>query len=525
MLPADSWYVLLEVGGIQAFLFATGKLKEMIGASECVNAVSGTLCTDVCERLGLAPADTPQGATGQWVWVQQSNAGVLALAVPNEQTAKKFLHTFSRLALEQFPGLPLFGACCAIGAGGLQAARRVASVAISNQRATRPVPCGMPMLPFVEAAPLDGLPAVGVDDKERGTGRNALISLPSATKRNKNLLEQANDRLKKEHNDAVFAALQQDAEWCDNLDEMLAGEERKRLALIHMDGNDLGALFQNMLGTGQERWKEIKELSQGLEKANAAAFKAGLQGAVEADVALLHKAGRSVPQKYLVPLRPLVMGGDDITVLVRADLALPFITKFTSVFEEQTTALGHAISLGVGMVVMPSSYPFAKAYGLVEELLKSAKKKTMGKAPRPSSLDYLVLTSDVDESLTAYRKRTAVAADGSALTCKPFVLDGKEFEAFQSAALDVLKRLPRSHVRGAAELCRKGKLAARKHYENLLENCARDLGGRHDKEQMKDHEFTMLFPNEQGYFSGPDGACPLADYLEYAHLTREVPHA
>ena len=532
MLPKNSWYLRLEVGGIQTFLFATGKLKEMIGASECVNAVTDSLYDDVCKRLDFTKAQTPQEATGKWVWAQQCNAGVLALVVPNEQAAKAFLHTFSRLALEQYPGLPLFGTVCAIGADGLQNARQTASKDIAKQRATRPVPCGMPMLPFVEAAPLDGLPAVGLDKTEQDTERNAFISLPSATRRNKNLLEQAGRRLKDAHDDVVLAALPEhvagavQVQWCDNLDEMLAGEERKRLALVHMDGNDLGALFQDMLATGQERWKEIKQFSQGLEAANTAAFKAGLQAVVKADVAFWRKTGKPLAKEYRVPLRPLVMGGDDITVLVRADLALAFITAFTTMFEKQTVLPGKAISLGVGMVVMPSSYPFAKAYGLVEELLKSAKKKTMGVTPRRSSLDYLVLTSDVDESLAAYRKRTAVAADGKALTCKPFELHGNEFEAFQKKALDVLNRLPRSQIRGAAELCRDGEKATRKHYENLLENCARALGGRKGEKQMNEDEFTEIFPEKLGYFSALGGnACPLADYLEYAHLTREVSHA
>lgn len=40
--------------------------------------------------------------------------------------------------------------------------------------------------------------------------------------------------------------------------------------------------------------------------------------------------------KVTIPLRPLVLGGDDITFVVRADLALIFVDAFESYFEEES---------------------------------------------------------------------------------------------------------------------------------------------------------------------------------------------
>jgi hypothetical protein len=214
------------------------------------------------------------------------------------------------------------------------------------------------------------------------------------------------------------------------------------------------------------------------------------------------------------------MGGDDLTVLARADLAFDFVEAFVTAYEEFTREKsGQTLSLGVGMVIMPSSYPFLKAYHLAEELCDSAKQLTQD-APegqqRPSSLDYLVLTSEVEEDLAALRRRTTTATEGSRLTSKPFRLENGFLKDFLRRADDVLNSLPRAHTRGALDSCRRGYAEARSAYEKLRENLHRGLGGRHDRKSMSGERFDEIFPD--GFFTEAPGASvkatALADYLE-----------
>ena len=171
-------------------------------------------------------------------------------------------------ALKRFPGLPLYGAQGPMEwtRDSQKEARTTVDQFIARQRATRPVAQGMPMLPVVQSARLDGLPAVGRDKDER-------ISLPSLARRDPILLVQARERLR------TCAGTNLDGvslEWKENLEEMLGGEKQS-VALIHMDGNDLGKCFAKELeaieNDGPEQGiSRMRKLSTTIQEANEAAF-------------------------------------------------------------------------------------------------------------------------------------------------------------------------------------------------------------------------------------------------------------
>jgi hypothetical protein len=292
-----------------------------------------------------------------------------------------------------------------------------------------------------------------------------------------------------------------------------------------MDGNDLGLMFRPATEEDQQdgpdaRQRKLAALAHSMENAVNAAFAEALDAVVKEDV---KKNAPLAGGSYTVPLRPLVLGGDDVTVITRAEAALPFVRAFSAAFERESEQHGHRCSMGAGMVIMPSGYPFAKAWTLCEDLCKKAKNKTCDRAMRPSSLDWLVLTSDVEASVSALRVRTARADGGKALTCKPFILDDT-FDSFLENGKKALDHLPRSHVREAAELCRGGEAAAAPAYAKLRENIKRGLGGRHDARLLSLEEFDAILPG--GFFCRDEGnACPLGDWLELAHLGIGAPHA
>jgi len=79
-----------------------------------------------------------------------------------------------------------------------------------------------------------------------------------------------------------------------------------------------------------------------------------------------------------------VLGGDDLSIMVRADLAVPFARAFIVAFERETAAHLHALneptlanSQGLtacaGLIYIKSSQPFSQAYKLAESLCQHAK--------------------------------------------------------------------------------------------------------------------------------------------------------
>ncbi|MFW6324937.1 MAG: Cas10/Cmr2 second palm domain-containing protein, partial [Desulfovibrionales bacterium] len=452
-MPSTLGYALLEIGGIQAFILETGKLKEMIGGSEIIESLSQGFYDDVLHDLGLREIDEPDDGDNHWIIPVQKNAGTLRLLFPDLNSARSFVTVFSRHAVQQFPGLPLYGTVVeADWEKGLKEPHRDANAALAVKRSLTPPSSGMPMLPVVRTARLDGLPAVEKDKKE-------LISLLSRTKRQRHLLEKADARLKTKYEPVLHTLFPDTTQivWTDDFDRMIGDHPSSRIALVHIDGNDLGKRFQKTIEdvdrgnlSTAESVARLNELSSLVQNANEYAFSEALAAAVARDVP------HADWKRYVVPARPLVMGGDDVSVIIRADLALTFIEHYVQRFEQKTREGGTPLTVGVGMVVMPKTYPFTKAFTLVENLLESAKHATINMTPRPSSLDYLVLTEEVESSLAGLRERTATTLDGEGqITCKPLFLTDGALSEFTEKARSVLEKLPRSGIRNAVNECRR----------------------------------------------------------------------
>ncbi|MBD5641615.1 MAG: hypothetical protein HDQ91_04270 [Desulfovibrio sp.] len=507
-----------EVGGIQKFIFATGKLKEMIGGSEIVYQICHKdFYEPVLGQIGCGRKADAEMAGNDWHILLQNNAGILALLLPDERLGFAFLQAYSKKVLEQFPGLPIFGAQAPVAwdTASYREARSIVEQRINLQRRSAPPGAGAPMLPVLRASRLDGLPAVA---EERSGESREFISLPSLCRRQPGLLKRAEERLR------AYADISEKVIWTGDMEAMLP--EGGKIALIHMDGNSMGKLFSDTLEEAEQLpvaqgVAALQTLSGAIENINREAFRF----AVNALLAYIRQFDKSaVKQDALVmPLRPLVIGGDDITLVIRADLALFFVDLFVSQYERLAASKGYALSLGVGMAVMDSSWPFAKAFALVEELTRNAKKLTAAAGPiRPSSLDYLVITEEVDKNVADLRRRVYTAADGMLLTGKPFELGAGFLLSFMEEGREILETLPRSALRPAFAACRNGANIARAHWLNTRENLERGLGGRKGR-LMRASRFERLFP--ENYFRKDSGATMLGDYLELSRLLPPDPLA
>ncbi|MBQ9275944.1 MAG: hypothetical protein IJ228_14165 [Succinivibrio sp.] len=572
-------YAKLEIGGIQKYILDTGKLKEMIGGSEIIEGLStgiksaeiyaagsggrpgfemsnkqmGKLFDGVLSRSGIKriiPDSDIKRPGEDEIFITQQNAGELHVLCGSLAVAQKLVQEIGLMVLREFPGVPLFGAAVECNwlegqesndtRDALKKSRNDAETVIAAQRSSTGAAAGMGMLPWCATARRDGRPVADWDGSEG-------ISLPSQTRSQARLQEQARYRLNNlldlgEGGGEQGKRDNQDIFWPLDLTE-LAGDD-KRIAFIHMDGNDLGKLFRSQLESNEQNeqlsavdsLRNMKELSSLVSRAGSVAFsKAALKVFEFAkDNKLLEpkkrRNGTSDRRKLVMPLRPLVLGGDDVTVVVRADLALLFMDAFIKNFEAEASHNGRHLTMGAGMVVCAPGYPFLKAFELCETLLKNAKKLTEKMDPRPSSLDYLVLSAETESDVGAMRERTLTtpARDGSraGLTGKPYLLDGRGLQSFVRNARDVLEKLPRSTVRPAMNACRRSMDAGNKEWQVLERNINRELGGRDDSVRMKGDEFRKIFPQDgriqyDGFFErGSDGTwfTRLGDYLELGVL-------
>lgn len=540
-------YVVLEVGGIQKYILSTGKLKEMIGGSELIESLSAKYLDDFAQNNHLNILKEIRKPVDNEILPLQRNAGAMHLLFSSEAKGREFLQNFGLKLLEDFPGLPIFGALeeCEFTSSGIREAKFKLSNKITDQRNKYPTSTGMQLLPICAEAPLDGEPAIG----KVSYGKNAsseIISLSSKTKRNEQLLEDSKGRLREIEPDEGVGS---DLKWSDDLEEIACGSEK--VAFIHIDGNDLGKRFRQELEnisdketdedkTGQQSSSEdryqnainviktMSALSNTVKETTTAAFKKGLSECLK------HTKLTDNTGKKLVPARPLVLGGDDVTVVIRADLALYFIDAFVKEFERYSNQeLGKKnpndkLTVGVGMVVCPTGYPFLKAFDLSEELVKNSKELTAHMENRPSSMDYIVITNDTENDIDSIRAHLFTAEDGSKLTAKPMLLSGNNLAQFVENGISVLEKLPRSTLRNSLSVCRKGVNEALQNYTKLKDNIARGLGGRANQNQMGATEFSELFKEgveTKGFFykdkDDKNFKTKLGDYIELNHLLPE----
>lgn len=179
--------------------------------------------------------------------------------------------------------------------------------------------------------------------------------------------------------------------------------EKNKIAVIHADGNGLGQLIPKL-------GDKLSAFSIELDMATNEAFRIA-SGGIE-------------------KIRPVILGGDDMTVIINADDALVFTKKFLYHFEEETRKIEELKSIGfekltacAGIAYSNEKYPFHYAVSLAEALCsvtkKHAKKLVEGsETPAPSSLMFHNIQSSNFQSWEKFVKdELTIPNDKNTIRC------------------------------------------------------------------------------------------------------------
>ncbi len=207
--------------------------------------------------------------------------------------------------------------------------------------------------------------------------------------------------------------------------------DNRLIGLIHADGNGLGQLLMDLKEVIDSKDKHIitddnyieifSSISNAIKKATEAAAASAVGNVLFTNM-----------ERGLFPARPIVLGGDDLTMIVRADLALPFTQAFLAAFEVESKnqfdrirkkhpklekTLPEKLTACAGIVYAHSSQPFSALHELAEDLCKQAKffakeeKSRLDKIEPekknlvPSSLSFYRVTSTLMDKFDKIIKR------------------------------------------------------------------------------------------------------------------------
>ncbi|MCB5252573.1 MAG: hypothetical protein RBR69_09885 [Candidatus Cloacimonadaceae bacterium] len=214
------------------------------------------------------------------------------------------------------------------------------------------------------------------------------------------------------------------------------------IAVIHIDGNQIGDLFLN-----QASFAACKNLSAEINSACELAFAKMLSMAVKEISSgkwqhygkRLKKAGR---QKYL-PIRPLFIGGDDITFISEGRLGLSLAIEFMNQFSQ--IMKHHDVSSSAGVALAKTNYPFYQVHKLANSLCRSAKNKRLAAKSKSDHLDFHIISSSVNQDLVDIRKDNYQLGDGRRLYQRPYSI--ADLQVLVNNAESLHRKWPNSKIK------------------------------------------------------------------------------
>ena len=267
--------------GLQEFIFQTNKLKEIIGASEIIKKFDNW---NLKEEFNLSKE--PE--------IILQAAGNLRVIFDNEDDVKEIVLHLPKKIMQEAYGISISQGV--VEYKNYKEDSPILEKNLKIQRNKKAIPLDFHLSAF-QINPRTGLPAV----KEAELDKSSFLDKSSSQK--------LKSYKKASEKDPTLKSLE-----LENKNKIK--NKKNKIAIIHIDGNGLGEIVRKL------DEKEMREFSQNLNEATNKAY----------DEALKNKDS----YKYLDDLskiRKVILGGDDLTLICNANIALEFTQKFLCLFE------------------------------------------------------------------------------------------------------------------------------------------------------------------------------------------------
>ncbi len=192
-------------------------------------------------------------------------------------------------------------------------------------------------------------------------------------------------KLKDENKDgnSLFIKLKfEQDQWAstNELEKISTKEGKSWLAVVHADGNGIGNVIRNnILNSGDNIAGKLKKFSELINISTIDAFKGAFEKTFTPEIVKTFVYEGDIP---IPPLRPVILGGDDVTFIIRADLAIDFTSHYLAAFEINTKnslkelGINNGLTACAGIAFTKEKFPFHYSIHLAEELCKYAKNKS-----------------------------------------------------------------------------------------------------------------------------------------------------
>ncbi len=423
-----SYLLLVDLRAIQGYIFSSNRLKDNVGASFLVSSFFKGIKAG---SEDVSPEDVVIGG------------GNMFCRCKSREEAEQIIRDLSRKAIEKCPGLS-FGAVYAERQEGETEQELVKQLwdKLQKEKQSRWQQTVLPSHGINAQCSSSIYAAEYVEIDADADEENKVKLISSVVKAKRDASEAANRQIAKEYQ----GILGNDFAFTDNFECLgtLKGEE-SYLAIVHIDGNDMGKKFAEC-----SSFEAYKELSGQVDAVFGRAFSHLVQYTVDQINygEWQHYQGRlkrvkEGENKKFFPIRPIFIGGDDVTFVCEARLGITLALEYVNKVKELSNG---EYSCCAGVAIAKESYPFYQSQQMAQALCRSAKNKRKDKRSDAPYLDYQLLDSSTTDPLEMIRSQYHLPG-GRVLYMKPYSADHMQAQMNNAKKLSDPELWPRSKVK------------------------------------------------------------------------------
>jgi len=388
-----SYDLYVDLRAIQRYIFSSNKLRDNLGASYLVSHIFDDF------------KDEKTGFCG---------GGNLYRQCDSDSQAKEIVRDLSRAIFETAPGLS-FNAAIIKTKEDEDFSTRIKRLhqKLEEEKQTHQQITTLRSYGVNAQCSFGALSAQYLDNSE---GSRKYIS--EVVKAKRLAADKAKNKINKEYKDI----LGKDFELSEDFNKLGQKEgEDSHLAVVHIDGNEIAKLYKE-----QKSLSEYQNLSRIMNNAMSDALKATIK--ILADNILEGKwkyyeqeinSGKA--ESLPLPLRPIYIGGDDITFVCEGKLGI--VLACTYIEQIKKILNDKEITFCAGIAIAKTNFPFFQTYKAAEALCRSAKNKRIKEDENESYIDFHMINSSIYSNLEEVRKIQYKSIDGINLLYRPYKID------------------------------------------------------------------------------------------------------
>lgn len=371
-----------EADKIQDFIFRASHLREVTGGS--------ALLTRFCEEIpGLLPhkplcSIIHDGGNFRLAFADRGEAEAAGAALADAY------YQLTGCSLTVAPPVDWDGSDLTFQ----QANQQVGSMLRSAKREKAPIASAH--LPYIAFCASTGVELAAAFEAVKLRQRQNYISKPSRFKNQESRGEPRKQFLHQFLSSVVGEEAADDFDCPDEAEQVGRYDARNYVAYLVADGNGMGAVFDKC-----QTPEQVATLSTRLTEI----VRDSLAAPARSFLPILK-------ERRVIPVLPMILGGDDLFVLLPAPYALAFAEHFCREFEQRMAAcLQDELKLDLAqtgrptmaaaIVICKASYPFQLAHQRGEVLLKAAKRFAKSLPGHPSTVNVdLIVGSSLEETMS-----------------------------------------------------------------------------------------------------------------------------